>query len=160
MANIYWVLKLQQFIKTDVSQKDQITHLKESLESLNYSTEMQLLIGNLNINTKLINEEGQSQPLNLIQNLEEDVLIVRYGRINCSTCINTYIRLLKEILPDSIVKDRTLFLAKYSNFQELGQFKRLHGVESKIFRKDENLTPLDSMNVPYFFLLNKERDIK
>src|SRR5690554_2096172 len=128
--NIYWINKARNFAETNYYKEDQIGQLKNSLNSMNQSNELQYKISNhfVNMNLEITDEKGHLVKLNSIHNSNKTLLVVRYGAISCQTCLNEYINKLVEILPDTIVTNKIVFLAKYSNLQDLAQFKRIHKI--------------------------------
>ena len=101
------------------------------------------------------NEKGDTLVINNI--ILKPVLVLRYSELNCQSCVDD---LLTEIKEDGIFNaTNTLLLAYYSEPAYLYQFKRMNRLELPVFSIQHTGLPPDTLNLPYFFLMNSKLQI-
>lgn len=101
--------------------------------------------------------EDENGKVNRLIDLVKDShfrIVLRYSQIGCHTCIDKKVQLMKQEFSD-IDRNKVLILSKLSTKRDLVAFRRIHSLENPIYQYDKNLTSIDSINVPYFFILTK-----
>ncbi|MDD2529531.1 MAG: hypothetical protein PHT26_15960 [Lentimicrobiaceae bacterium] len=141
--------------------KDEYNRVVASLKSLhaNQKTLMQFQLftegAKLNPQLEVFNEIGDTLAINNI--ISKPVLVLRYSELNCQSCVDD---MLTEIKEDAIFNaTNTLLLAYYSEPAYLYQFKRMNRLELPVFSIQHTGLPPDTLNIPYFFLINSNLQI-
>ncbi len=141
--------------------KDDYNRAVTSLKSLhtNQKTLMQFQLytegAELNPRLAACNEKGDT--LAIVNIISKPVLVLRYSELNCQSCVDD---LLTEIKEDGIFNaTNTLLLAYYSEPAYLYQFKRMNRLELPVFSIQHTGLPPDTLNLPYFFLMNSKLQI-
>ncbi|OEK06341.1 hypothetical protein BFP71_01300 [Roseivirga misakiensis] len=101
-------------------------------------------------NIELLKESGMS--INMKNVLTNDYTIFfRYTELGCNTCTEEVIKLLNT----SNLKLE--YLSTYQSKSYLNTFKRINGIEQDVYNVPlgQDLFPLDSLNIPYFFVVDK-----
>lgn len=126
------------------SQAFKLATLKEDMNTC-YINEGYSLKANM-----ILLEEGKEKA-NLAHLVKNKTLIVRLSQMNCQACIMAFTPLLQEL------KDcRVIFFMDYTNKRYIQEFKKSYIIGDYRFFKVEFLPiPLDTLNIPYFFLLDR-----
>jgi len=114
----------------------------------------------INIKLKVEDEEGNKISIAELLNNNPKV-IFRYSELNCRLCIEEEIKILLKYIND-IGFDNILFFSTYNSTRDLFLFKRINQLQDfKIYNlKEEKLNiPIDSLNIPYVFLIDSSGNI-
>ncbi|MFY0593750.1 hypothetical protein [Roseivirga sp.] len=101
-------------------------------------------------NIELLGENGM--PLTMKSVLKRDYTIFfRYTELGCNTCTEEVIKLLNS---SNLELE---YLSTYQSKTYLNTFKRMNGIEQVVYNVplSQELFPLDSLNIPYFFVVDK-----
>ncbi|GAB1405450.1 hypothetical protein MASR1M74_26310 [Lentimicrobium sp.] len=141
--------------------KDEYNRAVTSLKTLhaNQKSLMQFQLftegAKLNPQLEVFNEIGDTLAINNI--ISKPVLVLRYSELNCQSCVDD---MLTEIKEDAIFNaTNTLLLAYYREPAYLYQFKRMNRLELPVFSIQNTGLPPDTLNLPYFFLINSKLQI-
>lgn len=85
-------------------------------------------------------------------------LILRYSMSNCSDCINYVL---------DVIKNNTHMLNNvdviiWGNFQyarDAYVYKKINNIPYKVYHVKDSILPLDKLEIPYFFLLDKDNQV-
>lgn len=86
--------------------------------------------------------------------IQEKTLVVRFSQLNCQACITALTPLLKKLKGK-----RVIFLADYTNKRYLKEFQKAYNTDHRFFKIEALPIPMEELNVPYFFLLDKKLEI-
>ena len=109
----------------------------------------------INIKQKVTDENGNKISITELLN-NSPKIIFRYSGLNCQLCIEEEIKILRKYIND-IGFDNILFFSTYNSTRDLFLFKRINQLQDfEIFNlKEEKLNiPIDSLNIPYVFLID------
>lgn len=82
--------------------------------------------------------------------ISDKTLVVRLSQQNCEVCVNTLMSLLKKANIKNVV-----FLVNYE-VQHFLENLKLYKVKGYFFKIGDLGIPIESMNLPYMFVLNKD----
>lgn len=141
------LLKVLADLQYDYNQKHdseafKIATLKEDMNTC-YANEGETLS-----NVTLL--ENGIDKINLSDVIEDKTLIIRLSQLNCQACIMAITPLLHKLK-----NERVIFLMDYTNKRYFKEFKKTCNDNHRLFKIDSLLTSLDTLNIPYFFLLDK-----
>jgi len=109
----------------------------------------------LNPRLEVCDEKGDTLAIDSI--ISKPVLVLRYSELNCQSCVDDLLTTIKE--SDLFNASNTLLLAYYSEPAYLYQFKRMNRLELPVFSIQYTGLPPDTLNLPYFFLMNSKLQI-
>lgn len=141
--------------------KDDYNRAVTSLKSLhsNQKTLMQFQLytegAELNPQLEVFNEKGDT--LAIVNIISKPVLVLRYSELNCQSCVDDLLTEIKEV--GIFNESNTLLLAYYREPVYLYQFKRMNRLELPVFSIQHTGLPPDTLNLPYFFLINSRLQI-
>lgn len=104
---------------------------------------------------EVANEKGDT--LTIGDLISKPVLVLRYSELNCQSCVDDLLTQIKEI--GSFNTTNTLLLAYYREPAYLYQFKRMNQLELPVYSLQKTGLPPDTLNLPYFFLMNNKLQI-
>lgn len=125
---------------------DENNKLSNNIETLKYN-----IIDSWNFERKALNideisdEDGQRLHPFFFE-FEKPILIFRFSKVDCSDCVISQIRLLKEIIIERQIK--YMIIADYSNKRNLGLFKRSNGINDHVYNCEELIE--GENRTPYF----------
>jgi hypothetical protein len=93
---------------------------------------------------------------NQITKNNEVTLIIRNTIFNCQTCRNKQLSLIKETIPLDKLNKVILLTSLTNNTKDVMLLKRVNQLELLTYETNLNITPIDSLNIPYFFCINKD----
>lgn len=101
------------------------------------------------VNTKVLDESGASMTLKDLS-IKNQTLFFRYSELGCNTCTEKVIKLINTYEVDM------KYLATYQSKTYLNTFKRMNRITQEVFNVPlgEKLFPLDTLGVPYFFVVD------
>ncbi len=114
----------------------------------------------INIKQKITDEKGNKISITELLN-NSPKIIFRYSGLNCQLCIEEEIKILRKYIND-IGFDNILFFSTYNSTRDLFLFKRINQLQNfRIYNlKEEKLNiPIDSINIPYVFLVSSSGHI-
>lgn len=157
IVNIYEVSQIKQHRKANKELSEKLRFNNELIELHKKNIVMQIEAEGIALNFGKITSENNIDLITLESFLKksDNILVIRYSQMNCQTCVDDQLKVLKQILPENILENIVL-LAKYNSTKNMYQFKRLNQIKAPIFKLDEDITPIDNLNIPYFFCVNKE----
>jgi hypothetical protein len=86
---------------------------------------------------------------------DESVLVYRFSEMHCDICIVQHFMMFKE-LSSKINLKKLVLLSSYTNTKKVKILKHTHQLDFRIFNiMDDIGIPLEKVNNPYFFVLNK-----
>ena len=141
--------------------KDDYNRAVTSLKSLhaNQKTLMQFQLftegAQLNPLLEVCNEKGDTLAIDNI--ISKPVLVLRYSELNCQSCVDDLLTQVKEA--GLFNASNSLLLAYYREPAYLYQFKRMNRLELPVFSIQKTGLPPDTLNLPYFFLMNSKLQI-
>lgn len=141
--------------------KDDYSRAVTSLKSLhsNQKTLMQFQLytegADLNPLLEVCDEKGDTLAIQNV--ISKPVLVLRYSELNCQSCVDDLLTELKEV--GIFNESNTLLLAYYREPAYLYQFKRMNRLELPVFSIQHTGLPPDTLNLPYFFLMNSKLQI-
>jgi hypothetical protein len=108
--------------------------------------------------TVIRDEDGQLLTFNDIFEDNEYVLVYRFSEMHCDMCINQHLMMLKK-LSSEISLNKLVLLGSYSNTKKIKILKHTHKFDFRIFNITDDMDiPLEKVNNPYFFVVNKNLD--
>ena len=110
-------------------------------------------------NFLIINENKDT--LSITDLLTTKKLIYRFSELHCDSCIINEFENLKKMLLSKLFKiENLIVISYYQSPRNLYLFKRLNNLQNfEIYNLENNSLgsfELETMGVPYFFILNKE----
>lgn len=78
-------------------------------------------------------------------------LVMRLSQQNCQACIMAMMPIVQKL-----DQERVVFLVDYTNRRYFEEFKKTCNASHRVFKTESLSIPLDSLNIPYFFLLDKD----
>lgn len=141
------LLKVLADLQYDYKQKHdsdafKIATLKEDMNTC-YADEGETL------NNMTLLENGKDRTY-LSDVIKDKTLIIRLSQLNCQACIMAITPLLHKLN-----NERVIFLIDYSNKRYFKEFKKTCNANHRLFKIDSLPISLDTLNIPYFFLLDK-----
>ena len=100
-------------------------------------------------NSMLLLENGKEK-IHLSDVIKDKTLVIRLSQQNCQACITVITPLLQKLS-----NERVIFLIDYTNKRYFEEFKKTCNVSHRLFKIESSIIPLDTLNIPYFFLLDK-----
>ena len=85
--------------------------------------------------------------------IHSECIVVRLSQNNCSPCINALMTILQKQNMHN-----TIFFVNYENEQFLDDLKK-YKVQSRFFKAGLLPLPIDSLNIPYCFVVDKALNI-
>ena len=110
------------------------------------------------LDSKIEVEDKQSNKINIneIFNDNTSVLIFRVSEFHCDACVTQCMQILKDLQYNYNLKD-VVILGAFSNMRKLKVICQTNGLDLDMYNIMSDLNiPLEQINSPYFFLLNKE----
>ena len=106
------------------------------------------------VNTRVLDENGASLTL-MNHSMESETLFFRYSELGCNTCTEEVIKLINTYEVDMT------YLATYQSRTYLNTFKRMNRITQEVFNVPlgEKLFPLDTLDIPYFFVMDSVGNI-
>jgi hypothetical protein len=105
--------------------------------------------------TIICNEDGQLFTFNDIFENDEFVLVYRFSEMHCDICITQHFMIFEE-LSSKINLNKLVLLSSYSNTKKIKILKHTYKFDFRIFNVMDDIgIPLEKVNNPYFFVLNK-----
>jgi hypothetical protein len=102
---------------------------------------------------KVIKESGDSVPLD--QLFRGSKLVFRYSELNCNTCIDKQIDILKKYAA-KIGNDNIILFVSSSNSRYRIQFKKVNNIHFPIYELSSDLEKqLPNIDLPYYFIMEK-----
>lgn len=143
------LLKVLNDLQYDYKQKQesqafQLATLREDMNTC-YANESETLKSNM-----LLLENGKNK-INLSDVIKDKTLIVRLSQQNCQACIMAITPLLQKLS-----NERVIYLIDYTNKRYLEELKKTCNANYRLFKTESLVLSLDTLNIPYFFLLDKE----
>ena len=141
--------------------KDDYNRSVTSMKTLhaNQKTLMQFQLftegAELNPRLEVCDEKGDTLAIDSI--ISKPVLVLRYSELNCQSCVDDLLTEIKEA--GFFNATNTLLLAYYREPAYLYQFKRMNRLELPVFSTQHTGLPPDTLNLPYFFLMNSKLQI-
>ncbi len=85
------------------------------------------------------------------------VLVLRFTEYSCHVCVERELKKIHD-LPDTIRPDKFVVFASYENLRQLLLFKEDNHIGYPVYTigNDSLTVPLETLTVPYFFVLDKE----
>jgi hypothetical protein len=84
----------------------------------------------------------------------DKVLVLRYSYIDCGSCVDSLIKQTNN-LSEILGREKIVILAKYNSRIDYINFIRLNNIKNNIYNIKDSLSVADELNVPYFFVLEK-----
>ncbi len=157
ISNVFWIFKAGKnvdIIKSFKQKEDLLQSIKDKqieLRLLQIKSEGT----RIDLTAEFIDENGNFNRLaDLLENYPFR-LVLRYSQIGCHTCIDKKIQLLHQEFPDTL-RDKVVLISKLSTKKDLTIFRRIHNLKNPFYQYNKNFTPIDSINIPYFFIITKE----
>lgn len=135
----------------------------ETLESLNENFR-DMILNNIDsesspINSDLILTNVITNTKTRIGKIAKNspILILRFTEYSCHACIEQSFKIISNI-PQPFKQGKFIILASYENLRALLLFKRDNNISYPIYtiQKETLHVPLEKLNFPYFFILDKE----
>lgn len=101
-------------------------------------------------NNMLLLENGKEKS-SLSNAIKDKTLVVRLSQLNCQACIMAITPLLQKLSDERII-----FLIDYTNKRYFEEFKKTCNDNHRLFKIESLALPLDTLNIPYFFILDKD----
>ncbi|MFL1011686.1 hypothetical protein [Flavisericum labens] len=86
-----------------------------------------------------------------LKKLKRPLLVIKYSKLNCNTCVDSLLSSLKRIKKDI----PHAFFTDYEYDRDLYLFKRINNIKSKVY-KTKYKTSIDSLNMPYVYVLDED----
>jgi hypothetical protein len=157
ISNIFWIFRAGEnvnIIKSFKQREDILESIKETELELGL-LQMKSEGTRIDLSEEFLDENGKLNRLIDIVEGHPFRIVLRYSQIGCHTCIDKKIQLLNQVIPDTLM-DKVVLLSKLSTKKDLVIFRRVHNLENPFYQNDKNFTPIDSINIPYFFLITKD----
>lgn len=162
------ILLIQIKKSTAVNQQLQLIHNKTTqvsslkdmkINMLEETIEKSLNSENLKIRNNVTINDGEGPTLlkNVVSS--KPMLILRYSELNCQTCIDVQLASLNK-LADKIGKKNIIILASYNTIVNMTKFKRINKLNLSIYNVDSIGFPLEKSNIPFYFIIDKDRMAK
>ena len=108
------------------------------------------------------NENGEN--FKISQLINENVIIFRFGELNCESCIFYEIDNLRSLIKQERLKlSDVLLLGRYKTFKHLKIFKTLNNInEFSIYNISGNAVgnlEIEDINFPFYLVLNEDLEI-
>lgn len=150
-SGIYTTVLIKKQYRNIAWINDENNKLSNDIETLKYN-----IIDSWNFERKALNinnisdEDGQRLYSSFFD-FEKPVLIFRFSKVDCSDCVISQIRLLKEIIHEKQIK--YMIIADYSNKRNLGLFKRSNEINEHVYNCEELIE--GENRTPYFCIYYK-----
>lgn len=160
-----WVYKYLSYKKSickllDIAEKREVNYRKQIKEretviyAMRENIDIQIQNEGLSLDSNIIINEGSGKISYLKNVIQENCLIVRLGETNCQPCVNALMTILQKQKVHRII-----FLVDYEN--ELFIYNlRKYRPQSHFYKRGLLPLPIDSLNIPYLFVLDKDLVIK
>lgn len=125
--------------------------LSNNIETLKYNIIDSWSFERKTLNIDRISDEDGQKLRPFFFEFEKPILIFRFSKVDCSDCVISQIRLLKEIFNESQIK--YMIIADYSNKRSLGFFKRSNGINNHVYNCEEMID--GEIRTPYFCVYSK-----
>lgn len=89
--------------------------------------------------------------------IEENRLVFRFKNNQCSPCINDQMSIINEF---SNKREKIIIFSDKTDQKEIQNFKRYNKIETNIYTVDNLLNSIDSLNVPYYFVIKSDLKIE
>ena len=96
---------------------------------------------------QIVDEDGKSLSEDYFDN-EKPVLIFRFSKLNCSSCIEKQVGMLLKLIESNV---KYMLIGDYSNKRELGIFKRVNEIKDIVYACEIMLP--SEQKTPYFCVL-------
>lgn len=100
-------------------------------------------------NSMVLLENGKEKT-NLSDVIKDKTLAIRLSQLNCQACIMAIIPLIQKLK-----NERVIFLIDYTNKRYFEELKKTCNANHRLFKIECLDISLDTLNIPYFFLLDK-----
>lgn len=125
--------------------------LSNDIKTLKYN-----IIDSWNFERKALNidsifDEGGQRLTPSFFELEKPILIFRFSKVDCSDCVVSQVKLLKEVINERQIK--YMIIADYSNKRKLGLFKRTNEIDDLVYNCEELIE--DENRTPYFCVYSR-----
>ena len=89
--------------------------------------------------------------------LNSPVLFLRFTEYSCHICVEQALKKIHN-MHSSFKTEKFVIIASYENLRDLLLFKKNNNIDYPIFTIDNDSLsiPLETLNFPYFFILNKK----
>lgn len=102
------------------------------------------------LNDSIVLFEDGTEKVFLFNVIDNKTLIIRLSQLNCQVCVVAFMPLLHKLSHKKI-----FFLIDYTNKRYFDEFKKTCNANHRFFKIESLPTSLDTLNIPYFFLLDK-----
>lgn len=133
--------------RQQIEKRERIIYLMRENLDIQIQNEGRSLDSNLIVN----GDDGRSYFLKDI--IQDNYLVVRLGEMNCQPCVNALMTMLHERK-----MHRMIFLIDYENERFMNDMKK-YQPQSRFFKRGLLPIPIDSLNIPYLFVLDKDLNI-
>lgn len=160
-SNIYQYLAFKKEVRVLLSMTEELnlsyTKQMAKKESIIYAMQeaidMQLQYEGYALEPNIILNDENHETYYLKDIIQENHLIVRLRDTDCQPCVNALMTILQKQK-----ESRIAFLIDYDNERFLHDMKEYHP-QSQFYRVESLPMQIDSLNVPYLFVLDKELKI-
>lgn len=114
---------------------------------------------NIDKNTLITNEEGDSISIKELLGTSQGKLIIKISKENCMNCILSFCSVLFD-KSRSINKKDIIFIADFNKKEELDFYKRVLNIDANIYTVKELNLPIEQEDIFYVFVLNADLSIQ
>lgn len=161
ISNIYWIFQARKNLYTINSFLQKKELIQSANETQNAYSLLQIKSEGLSVDllTELKDENGKLEHFGNLLKKQPFTIALRYSQIGCHVCIDKKINLLRSVFPDTMM-NKIIFLSKQSLKRDLVNFRRTHNLKNSFFQYDKNITPIDSLNIPYFLIVTNRGTVE
>ena len=157
ISNVFWIFQAGEKVNIIKSFKQRDNFL-QSIKN----TQLELSLfqiksegARIDLMEEIVDENGKAKRLIDLVKEHPYNFVLRYSQIGCNSCIDKKIQLLHQEFPDTII-NKVILLSKLSTKRDLVTFRKAHNLNNLFLNYDNNITPIDSINKPYFFIITKD----
>jgi len=100
-----------------------------------------------------------NKKIRLASIINKPTLVLRYSEFVCQSCVDNQIELLKKF-GEETGEQNVLIISTYDEIRNLIIFKRANQLNMDIYNIEKLKIPLDSENIPYYFVIDESFTIK